>query len=398
MTPQPQQLPVSTFPTRLLLVVPTEVAYQVFLTDLARRLAERKCDVFLACNTDRVLAGHETTSNAVCHHIPFPRGANPAGHFRAARMLRRLVKMLRPDLIHAHFSAAILTTALAKRRTWPRTLGTYQGLIHTFETGVRRDVFRSLESWSASRMDQTYVLTPDDLAALQGVKHVEQQKSLGFGADHNKFSPSLYRPSLRAALRKRLGIAEDDVSFIFVGRQTRFKGFPETIQGFVRLRGLNCHLIVIGTPDPMHANGLSDSELAAAMANPRIHFIGWTDRVAEYLLAADAMVFPSQREGMSVSIMESLSMAVPVITTSARGCGDLIRDQENGLIIQKSSQDVVRAMQRFADDARLRGQLTSSANFERHLYDRDNFVQEQMAIYARLFQEERLFVGENTPG
>ncbi len=39
---------------------------------------------------------------------------HPAAHLRAARALNRLVEMLRPDIVHAHFSAAIFSTALAR--------------------------------------------------------------------------------------------------------------------------------------------------------------------------------------------------------------------------------------------------------------------------------------------
>jgi len=34
------------------------------------------------------------------HPIEFPRGMNPASHFRAARELNRLVERLAPDVIH----------------------------------------------------------------------------------------------------------------------------------------------------------------------------------------------------------------------------------------------------------------------------------------------------------
>ena len=42
------------------------------------------------------------------------------------------------------------------------------------------------------------------------------------------------------------------------------------------------------------------------------------------------MIIPSRREGLSVAIMEGMALGIPIITTTVRGCEDLITDKKNG--------------------------------------------------------------------
>ena len=63
--------------------------------------------------------------------------ARPSGRF-----LRTLGRRFMTDIVHSHFSAAIFTTALARRKTWPATLGTFHGLSFPLVNGLKGRLLR----------------------------------------------------------------------------------------------------------------------------------------------------------------------------------------------------------------------------------------------------------------
>ena len=373
-------------PGRLLLVTPTLVAYRVFLAGLSRQLAELGWQVHLACSTSNYPADVVESGHVTRHEIDFPRGADPAQYYRAGQQLRTLVQQLQPSLVHAHFSAAILATAVAHQRDWPITIGTFQGLIHVLERGPRRWLYRLAERWSAARLDEIWVLTVGDRQALQGIPNVHQQQSPGFGADQERFDPRRYSAEDREQRRAHARIGPDDCLLVYVGRQTEFKGFPQTVRAAqqVVVRNPQVHFLFLGTRDPLHNDGLSAATRGWLEEHPQIHLVGWSDDVPAWLHAADGLVFPSQREGMSVGIMEALSMGLPVITTAARGCGELVRHEGNGLIVQPRDDSLIAAIERVANDKTLVATLARNALQERDRWDRRHYIAEQLAIYERL--------------
>ena len=105
---------------RLLLVIPKLVSYRSFLRELCLSLVADGAEVHLACSREKLRGeGAPPDEHGVrMHGIEFPRGINPATHQRAARERNRLVERLKPDVVHAHFSAAIFTAALAIYETF----------------------------------------------------------------------------------------------------------------------------------------------------------------------------------------------------------------------------------------------------------------------------------------
>ncbi len=79
-----------------------------------------------------------------------------------------------------------------------------------------------------------------------------------------------------------------------------------------------------------------------------ITYLGQTSDVREFIAQSSCVVLPSYREGVSVSLLESMSMAKPIITTNAPGCKEVIQDTINGFICEVKSVDSLKqALQRF---------------------------------------------------
>lgn len=374
---------------RILLVIPSIASARLFLKELSEELAET-FEVHCACSITETNfnAEEQNSSRVVYHHIPFPRGMNIFSHFLAALLVRNLIKKVQPVLIHAHFSAGIFTTALALNRKRPIAICTFQGLsFPLMASRARALLMRIAEGYAARQFDSAWVLSEDDYIALKRVApsaSVLVQPGLGLGCDLQRFDPGVISDVDRNVLRRKLGISEDDFVFIFIGRYVHFKGFNLSIRAFLLLASSCPHakLLLVGARDSLHASGLCAAEEKAWQESSQVIDISWTNRIERYIAIAHVSVFPSEREGMPVSLMEALSMGVPVITFDSRGCRDVVRNGIDGIVLNDRTVDrLEQTMKIFIQDVDVREKMKAAALAGRDRFCRKHFVSTQIGIY-----------------
>lgn len=374
---------------RLLLVLPNVISYRVFFQDLSSRLISEGDEVHVVCSMN-ALWGEAVGQNDSCvqfHPLTLPRGMNPLGHLKAARQLHALVSRLRPDIVHSHFSTTIFATALARSGGWPPTLGTFHGVSFPLVRGIKGQLLRIAESWAASRMDAVWVLTGDDRQRLNETARgavVRMHRSCGVGCDLEKFHPKSILPHQHNALRERLGITSGDRVFTFVGRFVAFKGFAVAVRAFLKIAPSDprMKLLLVGAPDSLHPTGLTPEEEQLRRSSPQVIETGWQEDARPYLSLASALVFPSQREGMPVCIMEALAMGIPVITCDSRGCRESVRHGIDGFVLKGcTATELAGAMTLVARDGDLRHRLAEAAFAGRGRFDRQTYIQEQIETY-----------------
>lgn len=378
---------------RLLLIIPNIVSYRSFLREQCRALMADGGEVHLACSSGSLWGGQDDEDGLHRHDIALARGMNPLAHWRAARDLNRLVEEIEPELVHAHFSAAIFTTALAHTRRWPKTIATFHGVSFLAMRGWKALMMRAMETWAARRLDAVWVLSDDDREGLRAAAPgavIHRLAGFGVGCDLEKFAP--VSTVEREVLRTELGIAPKQIVFAFVGRYVAFKGFDVAVRAFLQCAAANpsVRLLLIGARDRLHPTGLSPAEERALKESAQVFDAGYRTDVARCLAAADAMVFPSRREGMPVCLMEALALGVPAITCNTRGCREVVRDGIDGLVLSERSVESFRAaMERVAGDAGLRQRWAARARADRERFSRDRFIAAQNHIYETCLREGR---------
>lgn len=67
------------------------------------------------------------------------------------------------------------------------------------------------------------------------------------------------------------------------------------------------------------------------------------ERVLEAFRQADLLVFPTLCDGFGLVVAEALSQGLPVVTTRQAGAADLIREGENGFLVEAGSAEALRA-------------------------------------------------------
>jgi glycosyltransferase involved in cell wall biosynthesis len=380
---------------RLLLVVPSVSSFRSFLGELSEILIGKGVDVSCACSLDALWGDTRLPIEERVHqyHIPFPRGMEPLAHMRAATALKSVVRRAQPDLVHAHFSSAIFTTALAKRKSWPVAIGTFQGISFPTQEGPFGFAIRLAEIWAAKRLDKVWVLTDDDYARLHAAvprATISRQEGWGFGCDLTKYDPTRVSATERAELRSRLGVTAKNIIFTFVGRFVSFKGFGLVVRAFLRLseRDPTVRLLLVGARDDLHATGLTQEEEYAMKSTSQIIHAGWQADVKRYLAITDVVVFPSRREGIPVSLMEALAMGVPVITVDSRGCRDVVRDQVDGIVLRDVTEEtLMSAMSLLRHNRLLLNRLSSAALEGRHRFNRLSYIRTQVRTYEELVRQ-----------
>lgn len=83
------------------------------------------------------------------------------------------------------------------------------------------------------------------------------------------------------------------------------------------------------------------SSVARDVSGIRFHGPIPRDRLLKEYLRADALIFPTLCDGFGMVVNEALSRGLPVITTRRAGAADLIRDGENGRLIEHGSSAAI---------------------------------------------------------
>ena len=97
---------------------------------------------------------------------------------------------------------------------------------------------------------------------------------------------------------------------------------------------------------------------AATRDLANVALLGFVDNVGDYLAAADAFVLPSRFEGIGGACLDAMAFGLPVIASAVDGLPEIIRDGENGLLVNPGDEDgLFDAICRLHDDRALAANL-----------------------------------------
>lgn len=137
----------------------------------------------------------------------------------------------------------------------------------------------------------------------------------------------------RAALRARLGLAEDEVAVVMVANLIPYKGHLDLVAALaaVKDRLPPWRLLLVGRDD-----GIGARIVGRARDNGidgHVVLLGERDDVAELLCAADMGVLCSHQEGFANSVLEGMAAGLPMVVTDVGGNAEAVRDDDAGRVV-----------------------------------------------------------------
>lgn len=123
----------------------------------------------------------------------------------------------------------------------------------------------------------------------------------------------------------------------------------------------------------------------------RVRFLDYIDNVGEFLASIDVFVNMARSEGFGIAVVEAMFAGAPVVLANAGAHPELIVDGHSGILVSEgSSQELVDALSRLAQDLSVRNRLGEGGKKRaKEKFKISRFVRDFEDLYETCVKETR---------
>ncbi len=378
----------SSRPIRICRVVTVPVTFGTLLREQLRYIAQQGMDITLVSSPGPVLEEVAKSLRLSCHPVPMVRKPEPGRDFLSLLALTKLFRHQRFSIVHSSTPKAGLLAVLAGALAQvPIRIHTFTGQVWMGMQGLPRRIMRRCD-WLIGHLN-TYCYADSasqrDFLVNEGLVAPSRISVLGAGSisgvNLERFSPKVFGGDRAATSRRELGLSEESLVILFVGRLTKDKGIRELVSAFrmVQRDGKDVELVLVGPFEP-ERDPLPGETLYELSCNPRIHVVGFSYEPEKYIAGADVFCLPSYREGFGSVVIEAAAMGVPAVVSRVVGLVDAVVDGQTGLLVPPKEVDALTgALMKMLSSSEIRHQMGRAAR-ERAVRDFDSRIINRLVV------------------
>ncbi len=143
--------------------------------------------------------------------------------------------------------------------------------------------------------------------------------------------PLICNDSARLRIRESLGLTQNQICIMGIGRVAPQKGFDYGIKAlsFLIKKHPDVKLVIVGSGDiEAHKKLAQDYGI-----NDKVIFTGFREDIHDLVQAMDIYWLPSRSEGIPNTMMEAMAAKKPVVAFDIAGVAELIKNEENGIVV-----------------------------------------------------------------
>ncbi|WP_017471978.1 glycosyltransferase family 4 protein [Amphibacillus jilinensis] len=223
-----------------------------------------------------------------------------------------------------------------------------------------------------ARIMENLCYQPKRIPQLVAVsEHVKEELTRYFNYDnqnvsiiYNGVDTEVFKPvneTRKKIYKRKRGMPEDALVFIFVGGDWTRKGLPIMIEVFAHLRStyptINAKLLVVGKGDEKRL-------LSGLDSNMRNHviFYGFQENPTELYNTADIYVLPSLYETFSIASLEAAACGLPIIMTEVGISSILAENGVTGFTVERNKHSLQAACETLSLNIQLRKEMSIKAH------------------------------------
>lgn len=250
------------------------------------------------------------------------------------RRVHSILEKWRPQLVHVHGFKENLAAGLAGRLLGIPIVRTHHGR-GLIGAGKRHTY---IERLNAAFLTDAVIAVSNDLAeflrrsglSLRNLHIIRNGIALPAG-DHRV-----------AIVRGTAGQGNPSFTVGTVGRLVAVKNHKCLLKAFKRIHDEIdiARLIIVG--DGPLAGQLESLAVELGISG-QVRFTGFQRDVDDYLRSLDVFVLCSLHEGVPISLLEAMSMGIPVVCTRVGGIPEVLTDNHNGMLVESDDAESLSA-------------------------------------------------------
>ncbi|MDA2118204.1 MULTISPECIES: glycosyltransferase family 4 protein [unclassified Bacillus cereus group] len=317
--------------------------------------------------------------NTVVHNVPFNRNAKSLENVYAYKMIKKIIRNTEYDLIHVHTPIAAFLTRLAStnRNT---VVYTAHGF-HFNENGssISNFIYKTMEKIAATKTDKLVVINKDDYEIGKSIIDSSKLQYIkGVGVDMNEYNEDIIDDKEKIAFKRELGINRDTKVITHIAEINSNKRQIDTVLAAEKLREMygDNFVVLLAGRGPLHES--IKEKIQELGLEKHVKCLGFRNDINKILSITDIGMLISLREGLPKSVMEMMAMKIPVLLTNIRGNRDLVKHNENGILVDiKSPNQIAEGWHKILTDSILANQFKEKSynkilneySLEKVLYD-----------------------------
>lgn len=330
--------------------------------------------------------GEEIRSHGI-KFIPLPAtrgGSNIFSEMSLVNFLHKIYKKERPDIVHHVAIKPVIYGSLAAR--WagiPVIVNAISGFGTVFiqrknfspGKALIKRIYKYALNHPAIRI---IVQNKDDyqlVTSFKGIRKDQVTMIKGSGVDLTEYA---FAPTQK----------HSPLVVLLAGRMLYDKGVEEFVNAARKIKADKKYVVeflLAGKVDTENRSCIPVQKLLVWTKEGAVTWIGQQDDMLSLYRKADIVVLPSYREGLPKTLIEACAIGRPIVTTNVPGCREVVRNGENGLLVEKgNSEELAKAISILLSDEQMRARMGIKA---REIAEREfsirSVIDNTFAVYER---------------
>jgi glycosyltransferase involved in cell wall biosynthesis len=295
----------------------------------------------------------------------------------AAWRLSRLIKQLRPDVVHAHdphgVAMAALALSMSTQLDKPPLVAARRVDFHIKGNSLSRWKYRQVDCFICASEAIRKMLVADGVPAARAVTVHE-----GIDLGHIEAAPA-------ANLHAELWLPHHAPIVGNVAALVPHKGQRHLIEAaaIVVKRVPDARFVIAGEGElrPALERQIKDHHL-----EKHVFLAGFRPDVVSVHKAFDIFVMSSVSEGLGTSLLDAMACGKPIVATTAGGMPEVVKDGQTGILVPpRDHEAMANAIIRLLSDAAARRAMGAAGEARARAYfSAERMVQDTFEVYRRV--------------
>ena len=372
---------------RLLYLVNIPRFFVTHRLPLAEAVREAGYEVHVAAaGNDETNAERIRAAGYPFHHLPIQQhGVNPFQELSAMLAAARIIRWLRPEIVHTFTIKPLLYAGLSAHiLQLPGMVFSLTGLGYLFSDWSRRAAFlRQMVRWPlrlalAHSQARLTFQNPDDQQRFIQLGLIPERRTTlirGSGVDIQRFQPQPEPPGPPIVL--------------FAGRLLWAKGIRDfvAVARMMHEAGVVARFQIAGYPEAGNPATVDEAQLLAWQGEQIVEYLGAVDDMPALIAASHIVCLPSQYgEGIPAILLEAAASGRALVTTDIPGCREIAREGINArLITPGNREELYGALLQLIQQPQLRFEMGAKGReIAVSEFSQEQVFRETLALYQEI--------------